>query len=77
VAVTGRRSLLAVLQRTSAREVAARCGVVPSCVSSWVNGTRRPCERARAVLASVYGISVGSWVATRPAIRRYADRLRR
>jgi hypothetical protein len=76
--MTGRRSLLAVLQRTSAREVAARCGVVPSCVSSWVNGACRPSARARAVLASVYGITASSWDPPPPERRRcYADRLRR
>jgi transcriptional regulator with XRE-family HTH domain len=57
----GRRSLLALLQRTTAREVAARCRVAPSCVSEWQSGIKRPCRRARAMLATVYGISAESW----------------
>lgn len=57
----GRRALLAVLQRTRALEVAARCRVAPSRVSEWASGRCRPSERARRVLLDVYHIPVGLW----------------
>jgi hypothetical protein len=65
----GQRSLLAVLQRTTAREVAARCDVSPSCVSEWLAGIKRPGVHSRAVLARVYGISAYAWDAA--PVHRY------
>ena len=56
-----RRSLLAILQRTSAREVAARCGVTPATVSAWVSGLARPRWRTRLVLRAAYGITPSTW----------------
>lgn len=52
----GRRALLAVLQRTTAVYVAARCGVSPSRVSRWASGQGRPSARARARLRDNYRI---------------------
>ena len=57
----GRRSLIALLQRTTAREVAARCGVVPSCVSEWASGAARPSHEAQTRLMVIYGISSYAW----------------
>lgn len=57
----GRRLLLGVLQLTSGREVAARCGVVASCVSEWLGGYARPSDVPRMRLQSIYGISAASW----------------
>lgn len=57
----GRRSLLALLQRTSAREVAARCDVVPSCVSEWASGEAQPSPEAQTRLMVIYGISSYAW----------------
>lgn len=66
--VSGRRSLLAVLQRTSVREVAARCGVDHSSVVRWLSGRMTtPSDVARERLESIYGISAASW--GRPAVR--------
>jgi len=50
-----------VLQRTTAREVAARCGVAPSRVSEWASGHTTPSNHARHALRINYGISEGSW----------------
>lgn len=61
MASQGRRSLLAVLQRTTAREVAARCRVSPSRVSEWASGLTSPSPDARRALERAYGISVPSW----------------
>lgn len=52
-----RRSLLALLQRLSAREVAARCQVDASTVSRWAAGEVAPSERARRMLAQHCGIA--------------------
>lgn len=52
----GRRALLAVLQRTTAAFVAARCGVTPSRISRWASGDGRPSAKARARLLHIYGI---------------------
>jgi transcriptional regulator with XRE-family HTH domain len=52
----GRRALLAVLQRTSAVYVAARCGVTPSRVSRWASGQGRPSPKARARLLHNYNV---------------------
>lgn len=57
----GRRLLLAVLQRTSAREVAARCRVAHSCVSEWSSGDAAPSQRPRLSLAEIYGIPRDAW----------------
>jgi transcriptional regulator with XRE-family HTH domain len=57
----GRRLLVAVIQQTTAREVAARCGVVPSCVSEWLSGDARPNPRAAERLANTYRIPVVAW----------------
>jgi transcriptional regulator with XRE-family HTH domain len=72
----GRRSLIGLLQITSQREVAARCDVVPSCVSEWCAGYKRPSEAHRARLASLYGISINSWddERSRPRTRHDGDR---
>jgi transcriptional regulator with XRE-family HTH domain len=63
----GRRALLSIGQRTTAREVAARCRVSPSRVSEWLSGRCRPSERAREALerTSGYGIPASSWDAPR------------
>lgn len=58
----GRRLLLALLQITTAREVAARCRVTPSCVSKWVSGEKTPGPRARVKIADLYGIAPEAWV---------------
>lgn len=73
--ISGRRSLLAVLQCTTAREVAARCGVVSSCVTRWVSGAATPSDVPRALLESIYGISQGAW--DKPAVHLSAVRHRR
>ena len=57
----GRRALLAVLQRTAGVEVAARCGVAKSRVSSWASGASLPSPRARLALERNYGITRASW----------------
>lgn len=57
----GRRALLAVLQRTSARNVAARCGVTPQAVSQWASGRSRPTGPRLTALWVNYGISPESW----------------
>ena len=57
----GRRALLAVLQRTKAIHVAARCGVAKSRVSEWASGRTRPSLRARVRLESNYGIRAQAW----------------
>jgi len=43
-----------VLQRTAARNVAARAGVAPSTVSRWLAGSTLPSSRARDALARGY-----------------------
>lgn len=68
----GRRLLLAVLQRTTAAEIAARCGVAPSNVSRWVGGLSTPADVPRARLAGIYGIPCGAW--ERPAVNIAAVR---
>jgi transcriptional regulator with XRE-family HTH domain len=57
-----RRSLLALLQRTTAREIAARCDVAPSRVSEWVSGITQPSPTARQRLEHSYGIRSDSWL---------------
>ncbi len=67
---TARLSLLAVLQRTAAREVAARCRVSPSRVSEWASGRSRPTVGARAVLEQSYGIAAAGWEQLAPKGRQ-------
>ena len=57
----GQRSLLALLQRTHARDVAARCGVHASQVTRWMDGTSAPSERTARALEANYGISPRAW----------------
>ncbi len=64
----GRRSLLAVLQRTTALEVAARCGVTQPTVSRWASGEKNPSAAARLRLAAAYGITPAAWDAVAAAV---------
>lgn len=57
----GQRLLLAVLQRTTEREVAARCGVTQQAVSYWLLGTQKPTEARRVRLECLYGIGARAW----------------
>lgn len=69
-----RRALLAILQRTQAQYVAARCRVAPCTVSRWASGEIVPSQRARALLFQNYGIPVDGWRSARArrfeAVRR-------
>jgi len=56
-----RRRLLQVLQVTTAREVALRCGVHPSRVTRWASGESLPGEKPVGVLETVYGIPGRLW----------------
>jgi transcriptional regulator with XRE-family HTH domain len=56
-----RRSLIALLQVTCGREVAARCGIHPSQVSLWLSGLTAPSDVPRLRLWRIYGISPDSW----------------
>jgi transcriptional regulator with XRE-family HTH domain len=60
----GRRALLRVLQATTGREVAVRCGVAAGTVSRWASAARLPAPPARSALARSYGISERSWMLT-------------
>lgn len=62
---SGRRLLLAVLQRTRGIYVAARCRVHPSRVSRWVSGEDVPSPKARELLFANYGIPVDAWPTAR------------
>lgn len=57
----GRRLLIALLQITNARNVAARLRVYPQRVTDWATGHRVPCEQARRALERNYGIGSASW----------------
>lgn len=57
----GRRALLAVLQITKGRFVAARVPCARSRVSEWASGRTTPSARARAKLFASYGIAPESW----------------
>lgn len=57
----GRRLLLAVLQRTTATELAARCGVHRSQVSRWASGEKIPSKRVQLALEALYGIPRTGW----------------
>lgn len=61
VVTLGQRSLIAILQRTSAREIAARCHVQPSTVSKWASGYCRPQQRTRLILHMYYNITPHTW----------------
>lgn len=65
----GRRSLIAILQRTTAREVAARCGVAKQTVSDWLRGLTKPRRGARLALQREYGISPPAWDAPATPVR--------
>lgn len=69
----GQRLLLAVLQRTTAAEVAARCGVAAPCVSRWLCGYTTPSDVPRARLAAIYRIPPAAW-GPRPAVPIFAVR---
>lgn len=71
---TGRRYLWLVLQRTSAVEVAARCGVVKSCVSEWLAGKKCPSSRSAMRLQTIYGIPPAAWLRQRAGFRRHVVR---
>lgn len=57
----GRRLLIALLQRTTARDVAARCRVYPQRVADWLSGYRVPNSEARRMLEMNYRIPVCAW----------------
>lgn len=59
--VKGRALLVAILQRTKAHFVAARCRVTSPAVSQWVTGWRKPGVWARRALDISYGIPADSW----------------
>lgn len=48
----GRKQLLAILQVSSGREVAARCKTAPGTVSKWASGKATPSPSAQAKLAA-------------------------
>lgn len=70
MALTGRQLLLAVLQRTKGRDVAARCKVSTAAVSFWAAGTRVPRQSAREVLRREYRIPLVSWARLYRSARR-------
>jgi len=57
----GRKLLLAILQVTTAADVAARCRVCHPVVSEWASGLKSPSRASRRCLESNYGIPYGSW----------------
>lgn len=57
----GRRLLIALLQRTTARDVAARCRVYPQRIADWLAGHKVPSEHSRRMLQANYGIPLESW----------------
>jgi len=57
----GRHLLLAVLQVTTGRDVAARCNVRQQRVSEWLNGLSKPSPGARLLLESNYRIPYDAW----------------
>jgi hypothetical protein len=59
--MTARLSLLALLQITSGREIAARCGVHPSRVTEWAAGRTTPSSIPRQRLWTIYGIRPNGW----------------
>jgi len=72
----GRRLLLAILQVTTATDIAARCRVHRQRVSDWASGVRAPSHRSRLSLDFNYGIPYRSWdihfvSPPRDTVRRY------
>lgn len=59
--LTGRRLLIAVLQRTTGREVAARCHVHETSVGKWLAGLTTPSVEHRRQLAAMYRIPPSAW----------------
>lgn len=57
----GRRLLRAVLQRTTAIAVAARCRVSQPTVTLWALGERNPNDGHRRKLEELYGIPPAAW----------------
>lgn len=57
----GRKALLAILQRTTAKEVAARVKVFPSTVSRWASGHSRPWVSGEVGLEAQYDIPRSAW----------------
>jgi hypothetical protein len=57
----GRKLLIAVLQVTTAMDVAARCSVYQQRVSDWASGVCKPSAAARAALNRNYGIPENAW----------------
>jgi transcriptional regulator with XRE-family HTH domain len=50
---TGKARELRVAAGISQAEIASRCGVLPSAVSRWENGSRRPRGKAAAVYSAI------------------------
>jgi hypothetical protein len=61
VITLARRRLLEILQFTSAREFAFRCGVHVRTVRCWARGDRMPAAPERRVVEAQYGIPVPHW----------------
>lgn len=57
----GRRQLLAILQRTLAIYVAARCRVTKSAVSKWASGRTQPAPEKKIALFVNYKIPTAAW----------------
>lgn len=73
----GRRLLLALLQLTSAREVAARCRVQHQRIADWSSGLHTPNAEARAQLERNYGIRREAWdTAWADTVSRHSKRYR-
>lgn len=61
----GQRLLIAVLQRTTGREVALRCRVHFTAVSQWQRGDTVPNASHRAALYVLYRIPPNAWARPR------------
>lgn len=72
----GRALLLAVLQRTTTCDMAARCRVSSQVVSDWSSGRRSPCLDSRQALMQQYGIPVDTWDCSFHSVRDTASRPR-
>lgn len=57
--------LLAILNRTSTREVALRVGVTRSAVYKWVEGETIPTPRAQHLLREIYRVPPEAWLTVR------------
>jgi len=57
----GRRLLIALLNITTARDVAARVRSSKQRVADWSSGHRSPRQQARELLEQNYGIPRGAW----------------